>query len=138
MDGSSDARVRGGPVLRVLIADTRTEVRAALRLLLEHTLVPLAVDDAWDAEMLLAKAALACPDVVLLGWELSGLRITAFLPALRLICPRGKVIALTNRFTPAEAERVGVDGVISTTDPPERVIEIVTWVVGRSCWPPPA
>jgi DNA-binding NarL/FixJ family response regulator len=138
MEGSSDEGVTAGPALRVLIADTRTEVRAALRLLLEHTLVHMTVDEAGDAEMLLARAALARPDVVLLDWELSGLRITAFLPALRLICPRGKVIALSSRFTPAEAERAGVDGVISTTDPPEQVVETIGRVVGPSFRPPTA
>ncbi len=81
------------------------------------------VGEADEAELLLAMVGLTNPDLVLLDWALPGLRSTALLPALRLLSPGVKIIALSSR---AETQQIaltaGVDGFISKGDPPERVL----------------
>lgn len=109
--------------MRVLIADDQAKVRSALRLLLEQDSAVKVVGEAAEAEELLIQARAACPDLVLLDWELPGLHAAhSWLPILRALCPGLSVIALSGR---PEARRValaaGVNAFVSKGDPPERL-----------------
>lgn len=59
---------------RVLIADSDASVRAALRLLLARQPDFRVVGESRDLEELLEQADTSQPDVILLDWELPGLR----------------------------------------------------------------
>ena len=66
--------------MRILIADTQPKVRFALQVLLQRQPDLKVVGEAIDAESLLEEIETACPDVVLLGWELPGMDMDCLVP----------------------------------------------------------
>jgi DNA-binding NarL/FixJ family response regulator len=113
--------------MRVLLADDQSKVRSALRLLLEQGPGMSVVGEAVEARDLLAQVEATQPDLVLLDWELPGLRTDDWLSTLRMLCPRLKVIALSGQ---PEARRAalaaGADAFVSKGDPPERLLAAVS------------
>ena len=104
----------------VLVADDQAKVRSALRLLLEQDADIEILGEAVDTTGLLDWAKAACPDVVLLDWELPGLPAAEVLELLRLRCPGLRVIALSGRpRTRQAALAAGADAFVSKGDPPE-------------------
>jgi len=112
--------------MRILLADNRSKVRFALRVLLERQPGLVVVGEAIDANDLLAQMETTHPDLVLLGWELPGLMSIDLLSALRKIRPDLEVIALSSR---PEARRAaltaGANAFVSKTDLPERLLAII-------------
>jgi len=109
--------------MRVLLADDQSKVRSALRLLLEQQPGLSVVSEAVEAEDLLAQVEASQPDLVLLDWELPGLRADDRLSALRRLCPRLKVIALSGRPEARQAAlTAGADAFVSKGEPPERLL----------------
>ena len=108
--------------MHILLADKQAEVRSALRFLLEHEPGMRVVGEAAEAEALLAQQTAIQPDLVLLDWELPGLRPAYLLAALR-IRRRTIVIALSGRpEARQEALNAGVDAFVSKGEPPERLL----------------
>ena len=111
--------------MRILLADEQPKVRFGLRVLLERQPGIKVVGEAVDVEQLLACAELTCPSLLLLGWELPSLT-AASLSALREVCPGLSVIALSARpEARQEALAAGVDGFVSKTDLPERLLAVI-------------
>jgi DNA-binding NarL/FixJ family response regulator len=109
--------------MRVLLADDQSQVRSALRLLLEYGAKWRVIGEASEAEELLARARADHPDLVLLDWELPGLEHAQALHVLRQQCPRLKIIVLSGRpEARQDALAIGVDGFVSKGDPPERLL----------------
>ena len=117
--------------MRVLLADDQPQVRSALRLLLEQDPEMNVVGEAANAEELFVQVQATRPDLLLLDWELPGLQPTnPLLPALRALCPRLSVIALSGRpEVYREALAAGADAFVSKGDPPERLLSAV-----NDCW----
>lgn len=116
--------------MRVLLADDQAKVRSALRLLLEQEPDLNVLGEAVDAQGLLDWVRAACPDVVLLDWELPGLKANSLLPILRQLCPHLKVIALSGRpEARGAALAAGADAFVSKGDLPERLLAAV-----RECY----
>ena len=117
--------------MRVLLADDQPQVCSALRLLLEQDPEMNVVGEAAKAEDLLAQVGATRPDLLLLDWELPGLQPTnPLLPALRALCPRLSVIALSGRPEMCRAAlAAGADAFVSKGDPPERLLSAV-----NDCW----
>lgn len=114
------------PAMRILLADDQPNVRFALRVLLEREPGLTIVGEASDGADLLEHAATTLPDVVLLGWELPGLRATDALALLRRIRPGVLVIALSGRVEARlEALSAGADAFVSKGDPPERLLATI-------------
>jgi DNA-binding NarL/FixJ family response regulator len=108
--------------MRIVLADTRSNVRFALRALLRHRVRSEVVGEAANAEDLLREVERLQPDLVLLDWDLPGLG-TDLLPTLRRLCPQLYVIALGVRAeTRALALMAGADVYVSKTDPPEQLV----------------
>ena len=110
----------------VIVADDQPEVRSALRLVLSQEPGIEHVGEAGHAGELLLLIAGGCPDLVLLDWELPGLRGDELVDALRAHCPSCRVIVLSGR---PEA-RLGAlaaraDDFISKQEPPERLLASV-------------
>jgi DNA-binding NarL/FixJ family response regulator len=112
--------------MRVLLADDRTQVRSALRVLLEQRLGLDIVGEAAETERMFALVQAATPDLVLLDWELPGLGSNGALSAMRRACPALSIIALSGR---PEARRAaldaGVDAFVSKGDPPDRLLAAI-------------
>lgn len=112
--------------MRILLADNRPRVRFALRALLRQQPGLEIVGEATDAQDLLAQADRACPQVVLLDWELPGLAAADLLSALREVCPNTTVIALSGRVQARQlALDAGADAFVSKGDPPERLLAAI-------------
>lgn len=126
--------------MKVLLADDQSEIRSALRLLLEQEPGISVAGEAGDTHELLEKAARLRPEIVLLDWELADPPLTVpaadcglvLLDLLRSVCPSAAVIALSGRpEARAEALSAGADGFISKGEPPECVIDTVRGVARR-------
>jgi len=113
--------------VRILIADNQPKVRFALRVLLSRQFEPNIVKEASDAVEALTEAMNACPDVVLLAWDLPGRQELKLIPALRRICPKVEIIALSGRVeTRQGALEAGADAFVSKGDPPEKLLLAIT------------
>jgi len=105
------------------VADDQAKVRSALRLLLEHQLGVELLGEAVDTTGLLDWAKAACPDLVLLDWELPGLPSAALLPLLHDRCPGLRLIALSSRPEVRQAAMdAGADAFVCKGDPPEQLL----------------
>ncbi|MGA9350187.1 MAG: response regulator transcription factor [Anaerolineae bacterium] len=127
--------------MRILLADDQPKVRFALRVLLERQPGLQVVGEATDADDLLAQMETACPDLVLLAWELPGLTVDpstssgqapsagsgqGLLTALRRVCPNLFVIALSGRLEVRQAALdAGADAFVCKCDPPERLLAAI-------------
>ena len=114
--------------MHILLADDQAKVRSALRLLLEQQPGVQVIGEALNAAELLDQKT--CPDLVLLDWELPGLAPDSALHALRALCPRLKIIALSGRPQARQAALdAGADAFVSKIDPPERLLAAL-----YDCW----
>lgn len=113
--------------MRVLLADTKTKIRKALKLLVEQDLGMAVVGEAADADDLYSAIREAEPDLLLLEWELLGRDPRAALSGLREEFPRLVILALSGRpQTRGAAEAAGVDVFVSKGDSPERLAEALS------------
>ena len=112
--------------MRILLADDEPRVRFALSVLLERQPGLEVVGEALDAEDLLRQAEVACPDLVLLDWELPGQTGVDLLSALRRVCPDLSVIVLSGR---PEARRAaldaGADAFVCKCDSAQRLLAAI-------------
>jgi two-component system nitrate/nitrite response regulator NarL len=112
--------------MRIMLADGRPRVRFALRVLLERQPGLEVVGEASDACQLLTRVGEICPDLVLLGWELPGLKVPESLSSMRGFCPGLSVIALSGRPEARQAAlAAGADGFVSKVDSPDRLLAAV-------------
>jgi DNA-binding NarL/FixJ family response regulator len=124
---TSKTTLRGEINMRILTADAQPKVRFALRVLLDRQPGLEVVGEAVDAQDLLTLVETACPDAVLLGWELPGMVMDDLLPMLREVCPEMVVIALSGRLEAQHAaQAVGVDAFVSKSSPPECLLQAIT------------
>ncbi|NLE77477.1 MAG: response regulator transcription factor [Chloroflexi bacterium] len=109
--------------MRVVLADDEPRVRSALRLLLEQEPGFAVVGEAEAAEQLPPMVSLLSPDLILLDWELPGLRAEEMLPALIDLCPGLLVVALSGRPDGRkDALAAGAHAFVSKGDPPETLL----------------
>lgn len=114
----------------VILADDQYDVRCALRLILEQEADLELASEAANSTELLAQLGDACPDLLLLDWELPGLDVAELLATARQQCPDVKIIALSGRPEACEqAMQAGVPGFVSKGDPPERLLDAVRCVL---------
>lgn len=112
--------------MRILLADSQSKVRFALRVLLQQQPDTRIVADVSDAQTLLAESEAKEPDILLLEWELPGLRDVGGIAGLRRLSPKAKVIALSGRpGTRCPALEGGADAFVSKSDPPERLLDAI-------------
>ncbi|HEY42794.1 MAG TPA: response regulator transcription factor [Anaerolineae bacterium] len=112
--------------MRILLADGRSKVRYALRVLLEGQQGLEVVAEAVNAEDLIVKVRESCPDVVLIDWDLPGLNRTRTLENLRKDHPGIRVIAMSGRPEAGQAALdAGVDSFIHKTSPPDLLLAVI-------------
>ena len=112
--------------MRILLADSQPRVRFALRSLLEEQSEHIVVSEAADCQELLAQVAAACPDLMLIDWDLPGMAGADLLAALQRICPGLHVIALSCRpEAEQEALAAGVQVFVSKAGPPEPLLAAI-------------
>lgn len=118
--------------MRVILADERGKVRSAVRLLLEQQPDVEVLGEAVDVTGLLDWVRAACPDLILLDWELPGGKGRELMSDIRACCAGVEVVALSGR---PEARRAalaaGADAFVSKSDPPECLLEAIRNCAGR-------
>jgi len=108
--------------IRVLLADGRPRVRAALRLLLEQHPEFRLVGEVAEAGSLLAQTAALWTHLLLLDWNLPGFRAD-LLPALQSRQPHLKIVAMSTRpEVRSLALAAGVDAFVSKVESPEHLL----------------
>jgi DNA-binding NarL/FixJ family response regulator len=112
-------------VQRIFLADDDLNVRQALRLLLEQAGFTIA-GEAIDAQGMFTQVSNSPPDIILIDWELPGMKAKDLLSELRRCCPETKIIALSVR-TEAQpiALSVGVDAFASKGNPSDELLAIL-------------
>lgn len=112
--------------MRVLVADDDVHVRSALRLLLEQEPDVQVVGESTAADELVGEIGRTHPAVVLLDWELPGLRSNGLLTQLRMTIPGLRTIAMSGRPEQrVDALRAGVDAFVCKGDAPETLLGAV-------------
>ena len=105
---------------RVFLADSQTEVRSALQLLLLDMNMQV-VGNAADWATTLAEAAATSPDMLIIDWAL--IPAEASLLELRATCSVAVVIVLLSSLDARQqaAQSAGADSFISKNETPDRV-----------------
>lgn len=112
--------------MRVVLADGATEVRSALRLLLEEEFGAVIVGEVGREGDLLGILVDSRPDLLLLDWELSADRLAKDVPRLRAAGSGARIIALSKRPEARSAAlAAGVDGFASKGEGPEHLVRAV-------------
>jgi DNA-binding NarL/FixJ family response regulator len=107
---------------RVYVADAKSEVRSALRLLLADLKMQV-VGEAKDWPTTRAGVPTTNPDMLVLEWELP-VGFSAALADLRLACPNLRIVVISNQLEARQAAiSAGADAFISKGDGADRVTE---------------
>jgi two-component system nitrate/nitrite response regulator NarL len=113
--------------MRILLADNQPKVRFAMRVLLRRQPDLEIVGEATDAQELLTQIEVCCPDAILLGWELPGLKGKDLMAEIHKTCGDLAIIALSGRLEARQdALDAGVDAFVSKGDPPERLLAAIS------------
>ena len=113
--------------MNITIADQRAWLRSALRLYLEYEFDIGNIYEVENFDDLLPQLALTQPDLLLLDWELPGLQgqkaSAESIDLLRAACPELRITAMSAQLEAEQlAQTAGVDGFISKTEPPQRLL----------------
>lgn len=109
--------------MRVMLADSHTQIRWALRKVIEEERGLTLVGEVSAAQELLSQIESLQPDLLLLEWELPG-HSNGLLADLRALDPDVQVLVLSNR--PELRETVlstGADAFVGKVDAPEQLIK---------------
>lgn len=82
-------------VVRIILADGRTEVRSALRLAVEQEPEVAVVGEATSTQELVTRVQSGGVDLVLLDWDLPGARAVHVIPVLRSLVPNLSIVVLS-------------------------------------------
>ena len=111
---------------RVVLADGRSWVRSALKLLVEQDGAMTVSVEVAKAEELAEQLSISCPDAILLDCDLPGLRVSEFLPQLHSLCPLVRVVAMCSRPEMQQAAlSAGADAFVCKTEPPEKLLAVL-------------
>jgi DNA-binding NarL/FixJ family response regulator len=112
--------------MRIVLADGRSKVRYALRVLLGGQQGLDVVAEAMNAEDLIIKAKEYCPDVLLIDWDLPGLNRSKTLQSLQDDYPELCVIVMSGRPEAShEALDAGIKYFVHKTSPPELLLAVI-------------
>ena len=107
----------------ILVADKRSRIRFALRLLIEQATGHTIVAEVADAESLTTKIRETMPGLVLLEWELLKEKNSRLISSLKEDHPQMKVVVLSGQPNCRKAAlNVGADDFLCKGDSPDRWI----------------
>lgn len=129
-DMENKAQDQRGALMRVLLVDDQVWLRSALRFLLEQEPNLVIVGEEGTLTTLLGAVQRLHPDLVLLDWEMTGLKSAAarrqLLAAVRAAAPQVYIIALCSGETTYVQRRMnGADAFVSKAEPPEHLLAAV-------------
>jgi DNA-binding NarL/FixJ family response regulator len=117
---------------RFLLADDNSDLRSALRLMLETRLNAPVVLEAADRAHMIDQSMALHPDCLILDWELPGFHEPDHLTALRDLLPDLKIIVISARPEAAnETASARADVFICKTDPPYEILNAIQRLNGK-------
>lgn len=112
--------------LRILVADSRPDVRSALKLLVEQDAGMVVSSEARRGGDVLDQVKATCPDVIILDCDLPGLQAGDLLRAVRTVCPGVWVVAICARSEARQAAlSAGADAFVSKAEPPQSLLSTI-------------
>lgn len=112
--------------MKIGIADGQPRVRYGLRVLLEQQSGWRVVGEAGDAQELLGQVCDACPDLLLLDWELPGMPAAELLARLHQTHPELQVISMSGHDELRQAAlAAGANSFASKTESPEKLVILI-------------
>jgi len=109
--------------MHVLIADSHQEVRSALKLLLTEKRCVEYIVEAAGSDELTNRLKEVSPDLLLLEWELPGIKPTELVSGILRNNPSISVIILSSRPQVRHiALESGAEDFICKSDPPEKLV----------------
>ena len=109
--------------MRVFLADPKPNIRYGLAVLLGEQPDLEIVGETEDSDVLLAQIEATTPDLILLSWDLPGVKISELLDQIRAVCPKLWIIALSGKSNNRElALKSGADDFICKGDSPEKLL----------------
>ena len=110
--------------MNILIGDAQPRIRFGLRLLFEQQPGWNVTGEVDHAQALLEAVYLACPDLVLLDWELPGMPAEELLAQIRQLCPRLAVVFMSGKLELRPvALLAGAEIFAYKADSPEKLLE---------------
>jgi DNA-binding NarL/FixJ family response regulator len=111
---------------QILLADDNSDLRSALRLLLETRFEFNLIIEARDMEHVLAQLEDTHPECLIFDWELPGRPIRERIKVLRTLMPGLRIIVTSShQETKEHVLAEGADEFISKSDPPVKILEAV-------------
>ena len=112
--------------MRVVVADRQASVRYALKVLLLRQKMMEIVGEAQNMASLMEQMLQREPDLILLDWELPGMKGLSSIAVLRDLNPKLTIIAMSGLpGVRREALAAGVNGFIQKTEPPDRLLDLL-------------
>jgi two-component system response regulator DesR len=112
-------------MLRILLAESQSSLRSAMKLNLEQDSRTAFIAEAVDAQSLMRYLSRSEVDIILLEWELPGL-LSTDISRIHQLAPAVKVLVLgRNNLDKDSAFNAGADGFILKGSPPEQFIQNV-------------
>ena len=112
--------------MRVILADDQTDVRSAMRLLLEEAHGISIIGEVCTMSDLVRQVKINTPDLILLDWELPGIKAQDVVAFLGTQYPHLAVIALSSSPQARRAAlETGVLAFVSKSDPPESLLNAI-------------
>jgi DNA-binding NarL/FixJ family response regulator len=126
----NEVKEQRGVPMRVLLVDDQVWLRSALRFLLEQEPNLQIVGEEGSLTALLGAVQRLHPDLVLLDWEMTGLKSgdarKQLLADVRAAAPQVYIIALCGGETTHRQRRMnGADAFVSKAEPPEHLLAAV-------------
>ncbi len=115
--------------MKVLIADDQADVLNALRFLLEQQERRFIIDEAEDADNLLAKVEKLQPELLLLDWELSNRDMADVVPVIKKLAPDIRIVAMSVRpEAESAALAAGADAFVSKGDNSDMLLSVINTI----------
>lgn len=119
--------------MRVLLANSQTQICSTLRWLLEHDPELYVVSEVDEAKNLLPQVQETQPDLILLDLELPGLEGTDLLSTLYALCGPSRVVTFSEREEMRqEVLAAGANAFVSKEEPPNWLVNTLRMVGGLS------
>ena len=110
----------------ILVADKRSSIRGALKLLIEQAAGNIIVVEAADTESLTTTLHETIPDLALIDWGLSQGKHGELITSLKEYRPHMKVVVMSGRPEYCQvALDAGADAFINKGDPPDRLMKLL-------------
>ena len=118
---------------RVLLAETRSDVRSALRLLLEQNPQIAVTNEVAHSSDISPEICGEFADWVVLDWEMPGLNPARLVASIREKFAGLKILAIGSKpISRTESLKAGVDAFVSKADAPEKLVEAIQSFLANS------